>query len=62
MYQNKQTEVTNLETFNFSEKSTPIRVQVINNEPWFVAKDVCEALEHSNHRMAVKLLEEDSCH
>lgn len=48
-----------LEVFTFNQNSTPIRVQVINNEPWFVAKDVCEVLEHSNHKMAIKTLEED---
>lgn len=34
-------------------------MQLIKGEPWFVAKDVCEVLEHSNHRMAVKSLDED---
>lgn len=48
-----------LEVFTFNQNSTPIRVQVINNEPWFVAKDVCEVLEHSNHKMAIKALDED---
>ena len=48
-----------VEVFNFSQERTPIRVQVINNEPWFVAKDVCDILEHSNHKMAVKSLDED---
>ena len=48
-----------VEVFNFSQEKTPIRVQLINSEPWFVAKDVCEVLEHSNHKMAVKTLDED---
>lgn len=48
-----------VEVFNFNQNRTPIRVQVINNEPWFVAKDVCDVLEHSNHKMAVKSLDED---
>lgn len=39
--------------FNFSEKSTPVRVQVINGEPWFVAKDIAEALGYSNPRKAI---------
>lgn len=33
-----------VEVFNFNQNRTPIRVQVINNEPWFVAKDVCDVL------------------
>lgn len=37
-----------VEVFNFNENSTPIRVQVINDEPWFVAKDVAKALGYSN--------------
>ncbi|WP_433612548.1 BRO-N domain-containing protein [Dactylosporangium sp. CA-139114] len=31
-----------------------IRTVEIDGEPWFVAKDACDALEHSNSRMAVK--------
>lgn len=36
-----------------------VRVQVINNEPWFVAKDVCNALDIKNSRQALTRLEED---
>jgi prophage antirepressor-like protein len=28
-------------------------------EPWWVAKDVCEVLEHSNSRVAIESLEDD---
>lgn len=45
--------VDRVEVFNFSEKSTPVRVQVINGEPWFVAKDIAEALGYSNPRKAI---------
>ena len=49
-----------MQVFNFNEKeSTPIRVQVINNEPWFVAKDVCDALTIGNSRDAVNRLDDD---
>ncbi len=37
----------------------PIRTVVISGEPWFVAKDVCDVLEHSNPAMAVKGLDDD---
>lgn len=37
----------------------PVRTLVINNEPWFVAKDVCEILEISNPTMALQRLDED---
>jgi anti-repressor protein len=36
-----------------------VRTVVIQNEPWFVAKDVCEVLEISKHRDAVSRLDED---
>lgn len=48
-----------VEVFSFNQSSTPIRVQIINDEPWFVAKDVCDVLELTNHRMAIKSLDED---
>lgn len=40
---------------NFKGKA-PVRVQVIKGEPWFVAKDVCDILDISNSRDAVKKL------
>ncbi|MCU6377628.1 BRO-N domain-containing protein [Morganella morganii] len=36
-----------------------VRVVKINNEPWFIAKDVCDALEIINSRDALKALELD---
>ena len=51
--------VERVEVFNFSEKSTPVRVQVINGEPWFVAKDVCKVLEFSDAEAATRLLDDD---
>jgi prophage antirepressor-like protein len=36
-----------------------IRVVIHNDGPWFVAKDVCEALEISNNRDALSNLDED---
>lgn len=36
-----------------------VRTMNINGEPWFVAKDICEALELTNSRMAIKALDED---
>lgn len=56
----KPEQATGLQVFNFSEKEgTPIRVQLINDEPWFVAKDVCDFLEHTNHKVALRALDED---
>lgn len=48
-----------VEVFNFSQEKTPIRVKMVNNEPWFVAKDVCEVLEIANHKDATSRLEND---
>ena len=48
-----------VEVFNFSQEKAPIRVQLINSEPWFVAKDVCEVLGIANHKDAVSRLDED---
>lgn len=59
---NKKNEVpmTGLvEVFNFSQEKTPIRVQLINSEPWFVATDVCQVLGISNNRDAVSRLDDD---
>ena len=29
------------------------------NDPWWIAKDVCDVLDHSNSRMAIQGLEDD---
>ena len=60
MQNNNNEQATGLQVFSFNEKeSTPIRVQVINNEPWFVAKDVCQVLGIEKHRDAISRLDED---
>src|SRR5260363_131544 len=43
--------------FSFEEKS--LRVIFIDGEPWFVAADVCAALEISNPSMALRVLDDD---
>lgn len=44
--------------FSFQDKQ--VRVVTQDGEPWFVARDVCEVLEHSNPSKAVKdLVDED---
>ena len=40
-----------LQVFNFEEQE--VRTQVINNEPWFVGKDVADVLGYSNSRKAL---------
>lgn len=38
--------MNNLQTFNFEEQE--VRTQIINNEPWFVGKDVADVLGYKN--------------
>lgn len=47
-----------LTVFSFHE-SHQIRVHMIDGEPWFIAKDVCDALRLTNSRMALKALDDD---
>lgn len=47
-----------LQIFN-SEEFGEIRTVIVNDEVWFVAKDVCEALKHTNTTVAMQMLEED---
>ena len=48
----------NLSTF-VSDQFGSVRTLTIDGEPWFVAADVCRALDISNPRDAVKRLEDD---
>lgn len=47
-----------LKIFNNSEFGE-IRTVTKDGEPWFVAKDVCEALKHTNPTVAMQMLEDD---
>ncbi|MFF1540447.1 BRO family protein [Microbacterium sp. NPDC058269] len=49
--------MTDLERFNFQE--LPFRVAMIDGEPWFVAVDVCNALDIDNATQALTRLDED---
>jgi prophage antirepressor-like protein len=49
----------NNELIPFSFKNTKIRVIMKDGEPWFVAKDVCDILGHTNSRMALEMLDDD---
>lgn len=56
-YNNKAVEP--LQVFDYAENA-PVRVQVINGETWFVAKDVCRILGIINHKDAIsKTLDDD---
>ena len=47
-----------LKTFE-NERFGNVRVTMIDNEPWFVAADVCKALELGNPSMTVERLDDD---
>ena len=49
----------NLVTIFESEMFGQVRTMTIEGSPWFVAVDVCKALEHSNSRMALDRLDDD---
>lgn len=42
-----------------NEKFGKVRTTLIENEPWFVAADVCKALEIGNPSQAIARLDED---
>ncbi len=48
---------SNLSMFTYGEAR--VRVTVMNDEPWFVAKDVCDVLQHRSPSQAVSRLDED---
>lgn len=50
--------MSKLQVFNNSEFGE-IRTITKDGEPWFVAKDVCEALKHTNPTVAMQMLEDD---
>lgn len=47
-----------LSVFSFQENH-PVRVVMVDGEPWFVAKDVCDALRLTNSRMSLDALDDD---
>lgn len=56
----KENKVEAIRVFNYGEnENAPIRVQVINGETWFVAKDVCDRLGLTNSRKALQSLDND---
>lgn len=50
---------TNLQVFYNEESNVNIRTRMIDNENYFVAKDVCDALGISNSRDVMSRLDED---
>lgn len=60
MQATKNTADTQLsQAFIFNASNQQVRVVTINDEPYFVAKDVCDILELTNARVTVQSLDED---
>lgn len=49
--------MSDLQIFNFGENQ--VRTLMIDNEPWFVAKDVCDILALTNSRKALASIEQE---
>tara|TARA_R110002012_G_scaffold94083_1_gene227961 strand:+ start:380 stop:1060 length:681 start_codon:yes stop_codon:yes gene_type:complete len=45
--------------FQFSATSQEVRSLIIDSDPWFVAKDVCDILDMSDTEVALRKLDED---
>lgn len=55
-----ETTITNaLQTFTNEDINANIRAIMIDNEAWFVAKDICESFGDTNYRRSVTRLDED---
>jgi prophage antirepressor-like protein len=59
MSKNEKNATSVPKVFTFNQSNQPIRVEVINNEPWFVAKDVCMAIAIEKHRDAMSRIDDD---
>lgn len=55
----KENEVLTPEVFQFSATRQEVRSLLIQNEPWLVAKDVCDVLGLSDTNMSIKALDDD---
>ncbi|MDO4725925.1 MAG: Bro-N domain-containing protein [Porphyromonadaceae bacterium] len=45
--------------FTFNPSNQPIQVEIINQEPWFVAKDICDCLGLQNVTDRIRSLDDD---
>lgn len=60
MLNNNEPQATDLQIFHFGgNEGTPFRVQLINGEPYFVGKDLCQILGFSKYRDVLANLDED---
>lgn len=60
MTENKQTAgETALQVFTYNESDVKVRAQMIDENPWFVAKDLCDYLDLNDVGQAVERLDDD---
>ena len=59
MVKQNEMQATSLQRFFEENSNVCIRAQVINGEPWFVAKDLCQALDIKNSRDTLKKVLDD---
>ena len=59
MNKEKEMQATDLQRFIEETSNVCIRAQVINGQPWFVAKDICLAIGISQYRDAIARLDDD---
>lgn len=44
--------------FTFNDTKQQVRTLLIENQPYFAAKDVCDVLGHSNPSVAIQMLDD----
>lgn len=52
-------QATSLQVFYNESENVSVRTKVINGEPWFVGKDICDLLGLVNSRKSLQALDED---
>lgn len=47
------------QAFTFNASNQQIRTIILDGEPYFVVKDVCDVLGHTNPSVAIQMLDDD---
>ena len=47
------------QAFTFNASNQQIRTIILDGEPYFVVKDVCDVLGHTNPSVAIQMIDED---
>lgn len=59
MEQANNRQAASLQVFYNESENVSVRTKVINGEPWFVGKDICDLLGLVNSRKSLQALDED---